>query len=71
MSKPLKPKRLIEFIDRMLSRRPQGVIDAAEIHIEYYDYRHDVRHVVPAVGMRIEATEHGPVKIIISEGVNV
>jgi len=45
----------------------QGVKDAAEIHIEYYDRDRGVSYTQPAKSVRMQATEHGPVKIIISE----
>lgn len=67
MSKTIKPERLTDYIHRIMRGFTQGVKDAAEIHIEYYDRDRGVSYTQPAKSVRMQATEHGPVKIIISE----
>ena len=63
----LKPKSLIDFVDRTLNGRNPGTIKAAEVWIEYYDHDHMNTRCRPAGAIRMEQSEHGPVKIIISD----
>lgn len=67
MSKTLKPQRLTDFIGRVLRGLKAPVINAAEVYIEHYDddYRSTRRSAAQSVKM--EQSEHGPVKIIISD----
>ena len=67
MSKAIKPERLTDYISRILRGFPQGVKDAAEIHIEYYDDDRMTTCRKAAKSMRMEASEHGPVRIILSD----
>ncbi len=67
MKKILHPERLTDYIHRILRGFKQGVKDAAEIHVEHWDETYQVYRVVKAKSMRMKASEHGPVTIIISE----
>jgi hypothetical protein len=65
------PKRLMKFVKRILIGLSQssasGVANSAEVHLEYMDGTYQVYRTVAAKSVRQEQTEHGPVKIIISE----
>jgi hypothetical protein len=71
MSGIMGPKRLIKFMKRILSGLSQasavGVANSAEVHLEYMDGTYQVYRTVTAKSVRQEQTEHGPIKIIISE----
>ena len=63
----LKPKSLIDFVNRTLTGRSSGVTNAAEVWIEYYDDDRMVTHRKAAHSIKMEQSEHGPAKIIISD----
>ena len=67
MTMILKPKSLVEFVDRILTGRSAGVIKGAEVWIEYYDNDLMTTRRRAAHSIKMEQSEHGPAKIIISD----
>ena len=67
MKRPMKPRQVTKFIERVTNSVNQAVKESAQVYVEYYDDEYRVARTVEAQSIRMEQTEHGPLKIIISE----
>ena len=68
MSKPtVSPGQLLSFVERVISHVKPGVRSAAEVWVEYHDENYNTHRMVQASSIRMMQSEHGPMKIIISE----
>ncbi len=67
MSNILNLPRLLEYILRVTGSSTAGQKKASQVYVEYYDDNYQTYRRRPALSMRVEQTEHGPITLIVSE----